>query len=449
MRKIAVMEDFLTPERRKKVLDTAEKCGFAVDFYGRGAAPAQGLEQYEIIYGWCNPQDLKRATGLKWYCCGFAGVDQLSDDSLYASPDVVLSNSSGAYGLTISEHILMVTLMLLRRMPEFQDIVRRREWVSELPMRSIYGSRITVLGAGDIGTNFARRAKALGAGHICGVSRSGRNPDPAYDRMLPQEQLDQVLPETEILVMALPSVADTVGILSRERIALLPENARPYQDRIDLAIDHHPSQEFFARETCLEAGSAACGEIVYNIVTLMTPLTPEIALPLYVAVSTDTGCFVYSNTTARTHRIAAALMDCGIDVAPVNKALFRTKSRTRLAMEAWMAEWAEYYDHDRVVVMQIPLSLCLDYKATEADVEELSSLAALVEGTDCGVTLRELKDGRVKISLRTGPRVNATEVCALLGGGGHAAAAGATLHGTLGEVKQAVLQAIDMVAGED
>lgn len=232
-------------------------------------------------------------------------------------------------------------------------------------------------------------------------------------------------------------------------LSLLPENARPYQDRIDLAIDHHPSQEFFARETCLEADSAACGEIVYDIITRLTLVTPEIALPLYVAVSTDTGCFVYSNTTARTHRIAAALMDCGIDVAPVNKALFRTKSRTRLAMEAWMAEWAEYYDHDRVVVMQIPLSLCLDYKATEADVEELSSLAALVEGTDCGVTLRELKDGRVKISLRTGPRVNATEVCALLGGGGHAAAAGATLHGTLSEVKQAVLQAIDMVAGED
>ena len=232
-------------------------------------------------------------------------------------------------------------------------------------------------------------------------------------------------------------------------LSLLPENARPYQDRIDLAIDHHPSQEFFARETCLEAESAACGEIVYNIITRLTPVTPDIALPLYVAVSTDTGCFVYSNTTARTHRIAAALMDCGIDAAPVNKALFRTKSRTRLAMEAWMAEWAEYYDHDRVVVMQIPLSLCLDYKATEADVEELSSLAALVEGTDCGVTLRELKDGRVKISLRTGPRVNATEVCALLGGGGHATAAGATLHGTLSEVKQAVLQAIDMVAGED
>ena len=109
-----------------------------------------------------------------------------------------------------------------------------------------------------------------------------------------------------------------------------------------------------------------------------------------MAISTDTGCFVYANTTPHTHRVAAALMETGIAVAGVNKALFRTKSRTRLAMEAWMAEWAEYYDNDRVVVMQIPRSLCLDYKATEADVEELSSLAALVAGTDCGVTLREL-----------------------------------------------------------
>ena len=129
-------------------------------------------------------------------------------------------------------------------------------------------------------------------------------------------------------------VPDRVVSVDIAALSLLPENARPYGERIDLAIDHHPSQGFFARETCLEADSAACGEIVYDIITRLTPVTPDIALPLYVAVSTDTGCFVYSNTTARTHRIAAALMDCGIDAAPVNKALFRTTSRTRLAMEA-------------------------------------------------------------------------------------------------------------------
>ena len=241
---------------------------------------------------------------------------------------------------------------------------------------------------------------------------------------------------------------DFVVAVDIAALSLLPENAKKYASCIDLAIDHHPSNEGFAKESCVLAEMAACGEIIYEIAGLMTPMTAEIALPLYVAVSTDTGCFVYANTTAHTHRVAAALMETGIAVAGVNKALFRTKSRTRLAMEAWMAEWAEYYDNDRVVIMQIPRSLCLDYKATEADVEELSSLAALVAGTDCGVTLRELEPGKVKISLRTGPRVNATKVCALLGGGGHAAAAGATLSATLSEAKQAVLQAIDMVAGE-
>ncbi len=228
---------------------------------------------------------------------------------------------------------------------------------------------------------------------------------------------------------------------------LLPDNARCYAERVELAIDHHPSHTYFAEESFVDASAAACGEIVYDIIRAMTAVTPEIALPLYVAIATDCGCFQYGNTTARTHRIAAELMDTGIQLTAVNRALFRSKSRTRLAMEAWMVEWAEYYDNDRVVVMQIPLSLRREMNATETDIEELSSLAAQVAGTDCGVTLRELEGGKVKVSLRTGPRVNATEVCALLGGGGHAAAAGATLPGSISEVKQAVLQAIDMVVG--
>lgn len=105
------------------------------------------------------------------------------------------------------------------------------------------------------------------------------------------------------------------------------------------------------------------------------------------------------------------------------------------------------YDHDRVVVMTIPLSLRQEMHATEADIEELSSLAALVEGSDCGVTLRELRPGVIKISLRTGPRVDASAVCQRLGGGGHRAAAGATVDGTMDEVRQTVLQAYQAVVG--
>lgn len=228
--------------------------------------------------------------------------------------------------------------------------------------------------------------------------------------------------------------------------SLLPENAQSYRDRIELAIDHHPSQTFFARNTCLEADSAACGEIVYEIIQHLTALTADIALPLYVAVSTDCGGFQYGNTTARTHRIAAALMDV-VDVAAVNKTLFRTKSRVRLAMESRMVADMKLFDHQRVVVMEIPLSLRQEMQATDADIEELSALPALVEGTDCGVTLRELRPGTVKVSVRTGPRVDACALCRILGGGGHHAASGATVEGTLDEARMAVLAAYRKVIG--
>ena len=228
--------------------------------------------------------------------------------------------------------------------------------------------------------------------------------------------------------------------------SLLPENAQSYRDRIELAIDHHPSQTFFARNTCLEADSAACGEIVYEIIQYLTALTADIALPLYVAVSTDCGGFQYGNTTARTHRIAAALMDV-VDVAAVNKTLFRTKSRVRLAMESRMVADMKLFDHQRVVVMEIPLSLRQEMQATDADIEELSALPALVEGTDCGVTLRELRPGTVKVSVRTGPRVDACALCRILGGGGHHAASGATVEGTLDEARMAVLAAYRRVIG--
>ena len=228
---------------------------------------------------------------------------------------------------------------------------------------------------------------------------------------------------------------------------LLPDNAAAYASRVELTIDHHGSQEFFAAETCLDADAAACGEIIYRVIRELTAVTPAIALLLYVAISTDTGCFVYANTTADTHRIAAELLETGIDVGPVNKVLSRTKSKTRLAMEARMVADMELYDGDRVVVMSIPLSLRQELHATEADIEELSSLAALVEGTDCGITLRELKPGRVKLSLRTGPRVDACAVCQRLGGGGHTAAAGATVDGTLEDAKALILKAYRAVVG--
>ena len=174
------------------------------------------------------------------------------------------------------------------------------------------------------------------------------------------------------------------------------------------------------------------------------------ALPLYVAVSTDTGCFVYANTTANTHRVAAALLETGIDYFAVNKRHFRTKSRKRIALEAALLGGMEFFHEGRGVFMAVPIALMERVGASENDAEDLSTLAGLVEGVDCGAVLRELRPDEWKLSLRTGAngRVNATEACRLLGGGGHAMAAGATLTGSLEQVKEQVLRAVDAVKRE-
>lgn len=241
-----------------------------------------------------------------------------------------------------------------------------------------------------------------------------------------------------------PEFVVAVDIAAR---SLFFPGSEQYIDRVDLTVDHHPSQEFFAAQTCLEADKAACGEIVYEICQELGEITPQVALPLYAAISTDTGCFVYANTTANTHRVAAALMDTGIDYFSVNKRHFRTKSRKRLALEADLLSHMEFFHEGKGVFMSVPLSLMEKIGATENDAEDLSTLANLVEGVDCGAVLRELKPDVWKLSLRTGAngRVNATEACRLLGGGGHAMAAGATVEGTLPEVKEKILAAIDAV----
>lgn len=223
--------------------------------------------------------------------------------------------------------------------------------------------------------------------------------------------------------------------------------AERYFDQIGLAVDHHPSFEGFGAFQCVDASRAACGEIVYEICRELGEITPELALPLYAAVATDTGCFVYANTRSNTHRVAAELMETGIDYFAVNKRHFRTKTRKRIAVEAELLGNAEFFHEGRGVFLCIPLDMMERTGADENDMEDISSLAGMIEGVDCGAVLRELTPGEWKLSLRTGAngRVNATQACRLLGGGGHAMAAGATLRGSLGQVKKMVLDAVEQV----
>lgn len=224
MRKLAVCVTFMNEKYRRQIDAAAEAAGFMVHYYDTQAALTPHIGDYEVLFGHPVPALLRQASQLKWLCSDYAGVEKYLDDAVWPRPDCLLSNASGAYGPTISEHILMVLLMLLRRMPEYQADLCQRQWTFHTPIRSIIGSHVVMLGTGDIGSHTARRLKALGAS-VTGVCRSGRSKEPAFDRVVPIQELDSVLPSADALVMALPSTPETEGVLSRERIALLPERA--------------------------------------------------------------------------------------------------------------------------------------------------------------------------------------------------------------------------------
>ena len=243
-----------------------------------------------------------------------------------------------------------------------------------------------------------------------------------------------------------PDTVVSVDIAAR---SLFTKAGEPWLERgIDLAIDHHPSQEFFAKETCLDAARAACGEILYDILKELGQVNEETAVPLYVAVSTDTGCFQYGNTTADTHRVAAALMDTGLDVFPLNKRHFRTKTWARLQVERLIVERMHRYEDGKIAVAPVSLSLMDEAGATEEDMEDIAAFLGQIEGVETSVTIRELAEGGCKLSVRTSAGLNATRVCGLLGGGGHAAAAGCTVSGSLEQAEEQIMGAIRQVEAD-
>lgn len=242
-----------------------------------------------------------------------------------------------------------------------------------------------------------------------------------------------------------PATVVAVDMAAR---SMFHEWAKPYLERVDLTFDHHPSQEFYAKHTCLDANRAACGELIYDTVRQWGPVSKEVALPLYVAVSTDCGCFVYSNTSAACHRTAAELMETGIDFYPINRKHFRTKSFKRLQLESMLTAGMELHDNGEIAIVTLTLAMMEQLNATEEDIDDISAFVGQIEGVKTGVTVRQLQPGRCKISLRTEPGdLNASHVCAILGGGGHAAAAGATVNGSPEETKAAIMAAIRQIQG--
>lgn len=222
--KILVINNLLEQKHFDLIKAAASKIGAAVSFYKAESEIPQSDFDADIIYGFA-PSIVKTSRKLKWLCVPWAGVDSLMVPEYFANEDCLLTNSAGAYGVSIAEHMIATSLVMMRRLDEFFAETRNGQWLSPRPQKSLKDCRITVLGTGDIGTTFAKRARAFEPAALVGVSRSGKSRDGVYDKVLKVGELDSILPETDLLAMSLPATTETRGILSRERLALLPEGS--------------------------------------------------------------------------------------------------------------------------------------------------------------------------------------------------------------------------------
>lgn len=225
-----------------------------------------------------------------------------------------------------------------------------------------------------------------------------------------------------------------------------PVLAAKHAGKIDLCIDHHGSHQDFAENSYVDSTAAAACEIIYEVICRLG-IEPDqvIAQAVYTGITTDTGCFRYSNTTARTHEIAAKVISTGIDAGDINRRMFETKTRARLEMERSVLDSIAFYFDARCAVMCISRAMIEASGADEGDLDGLSAIPRQIEGVLVGVTMRERKIGGYKVSLRTQPQVNAAKICAEFGGGGHAAAAGCTLEEDFEPARERLLAAIGKV----
>lgn len=235
---------------------------------------------------------------------------------------------------------------------------------------------------------------------------------------------------------------DFVVVVDTASEGQFPTGWEAFAFRSDLAIDHHGTNTGYAAHTLVDDHSAAAGELVYLVLReLGTPITPDMAEALYVALATDTNGFRTAGTTGRTLAMAAELHDAGFDVFSLTRRLFETKTVSRLRLEADLFGRMRF-PRDGVCVMTLPYDRILACGADEDDMDKLSTLTMTPEGTRAGLLLRQLPDGRWKISLRTDGRVHAGQVLRAVGGGGHPDAAGTVMTGDAADMESIILAAL-------
>jgi len=237
---------------------------------------------------------------------------------------------------------------------------------------------------------------------------------------------------------------DTLVTVDVATPTMISEDSVHLQENIDLRIDHHSSDTPFAKNELVDSTAAACSEIVWDLLQLLgVKMETPLANALFTAVSTDTGCFRYANTSARSFALASACAAVSPDIFRISQTLFDTVTMGRLRLQSWVVEHMHLLCGGKIAVCGVPANIQELLDLTEEDMGNLSGFLRSIDGVKIAATVRQDKEGHTGFSVRAVPGYDAAAICEKFGGGGHKGAAGAGMENvTLEEAVSALIAAM-------
>lgn len=209
-----------------------------------------------------------------------------------------------------------------------------------------------------------------------------------------------------------------------------------------IEVDHHTGNDRFGDIVVVDPTAAATGEIIFALLRLLAlPILPDVATNLYVALLTDTGSFRFANTTARSLRIAAELVDCGADPFRIADHVYETRSYPATLLLGRALASIGLSQDGRIAWGRLTARDFEEVGATDAETEGIVNHLRAIAGVRVAVLFREV-NGKVRVSLRSREPVDVAAVARVFGGGGHRVAAGCTLPTPLAQAERRVLDEV-------
>eukprot|EP01031_Cornospumella_fuschlensis_P007954 gene7954-9827_t len=210
-------------------------------------------------------------------------------------------------------------------------------------------------------------------------------------------------------------------------------------------LDHHATNPAYGNFNHIDATQPATGQIVYDLLSAHGfPIDDEVRQNLFTAISTDTGSFQFSCTTARSHRIVGEMMEAGLDTARLSQLLYQTYPLRRLELMRAMLNEMEFRANGKVASWQLTQALMDRVKMDPGDTEGIIDTLRMIDSVVSAVIFEELPGGKVRVSARSkDSRLDVSAVCGQFGGGGHKMAAGARMPGPIGQAADTFLTVLE------